>query len=58
MKNNDVELLFEDDEDVKVNNKVEETSTDEEFVKDPSLENVFPDKKDIDIDRLLNKFED
>lgn len=58
MKNNDVELLFEDDEDVKVNNKVEETSTDEEFVKDPSLENVFPDKKDIDIDRLLSKFEE
>lgn len=58
MKNNDVELLFEDEEDVKMNNKVEETSTDEEFVKDPSLENVFPDKKDIDIDRLLSKFEE
>ena len=58
MKNNDVELLFEDEEDVKMNNKVEETSTDEEFVKDPSLENVFPDKKDIAIDRLLSKFEE
>ena len=49
MNKNDVEFLFEED--------VQEENQDEEFIKDPSLDNVFPDK-DIDIDRLLNKFEE
>lgn len=42
----DIELLFD------------EENEDEEFVKDTSLEDVFPDKQDVDIDRLLNKFEE
>lgn len=59
MKNDDVELLFEDEEDIKMNKAEEVPASDEEnFVKDPSLDNVFPDKKDIDIDRLLSKFEE
>ena len=49
MNKNDVEFLFEED--------VQEENQDEEFIKDPSLDNVFPDK-DVDIDRLLNKFEE
>ena len=49
MNKNDVEFLFEED--------VQEENQDEEFIKDPSLDNVFPDK-DIDIDRLLNQFEE
>ena len=60
MNNDDVELLFEDEEDIKLNeeaSKKENTKT-EDFVKDPSLDNVFPDKKEIDINHLLNKFEE
>ena len=49
MNKNDVEFLFEED--------VQEENQDEEFIKDTSLDNVFTDK-DIDIDRLLNKFEE
>ena len=40
----DIELLFEDEED--------------EFIKDPSLDDVFPDKNDVHYDRLLNKYEE
>ena len=40
----DIELLFEDEED--------------EFIKDPSLDDVFPDKNDVHYDRLLNRYEE
>lgn len=57
--NDNVELLFEDEEDIEMNKVAEEVpANDEDFVKDPSLNDVFPDKKDIDIDRLLSKFEE
>lgn len=62
MKNNDIELLFEDEEDIELSQKAESEmasqQSEENFIKDPSLDDVFPDKKDIDIDRLLNKFEE
>ena len=54
-----------------ITNKLEDKNTDEsekkdiyglenkeEYMKDPSLDDVFPDKNDVDIDRLLNKFEE
>ena len=43
MKNDDIETLFDEDD---------------EFVKDPSLDNVFPDKDDFDKDNLLSRYED
>lgn len=62
MKNNDIELLFEDEEDIELSQKAESEmasqQSEENFIKDPSLDDVFPDKKDVDIDRLLNKFEE
>lgn len=56
MKNDDIEFLFDDEEtiDDKANEVVE---TKEEYIKDPSLDDVFPDKADVDVNRLLNKFE-
>ena len=54
-----------------ITNKLDDKNTDEsekkdiyglenkeEYIKDPSLDDVFPDKNDVDIDRLLNKFEE
>lgn len=62
MKNDDIEVLFEDEEDIELNKQAENETVvqqnEEDFVKDPSLDDVFPDKKDVDIDRLLNKFEE
>lgn len=62
MKNDDIELLFEDEEDIELSQKAESEiasqQSEENFIKDPSLDDVFPDKEDIDIDRLLNKFEE
>ena len=62
MKNDDIELLFEDEEDTILNQQAESETvsqqSEESFIKDPSLDDVFPDKEDIDIDRLLNKFEE
>ena len=62
MKNDDIEVLFEDEEDIELNkqagNETIVQQSEEDFVKDPSLDDVFPDKKDVDIDRLLNKFEE
>ena len=62
MKNDDIEVLFEDEEDIELSKQTENKTVvqqnEEDFVKDPSLDDVFPDKKDVDIDRLLNKFEE
>lgn len=62
MKNDDIEVLFEDEEDIELSKQTENETVvqqnEEDFVKDPSLDDVFPDKKDVDIDRLLNKFEE
>ena len=61
MKDDEVEVLFEDEEDIELEKKrklVISDDNDEDFIKDPSLNDVFPDKKDVDIDRLLNKFEE
>ena len=61
MKDDEVEVLFEDEEDIELEKKrklVIPDDNDEDFIKDPSLNDVFPDKKDVDIDRLLNKFEE
>lgn len=62
MKNDDIEVLFEDEEDIELSKPTENETVvqqnEEDFVKDPSLDDVFPDKKDVDIDRLLNKFEE
>ena len=62
MKNDDIEVLFEDEEDIELSKQTENETVvqqnEEAFVKDPSLDDVFPDKKDVDIDRLLNKFEE
>ena len=61
MKDDEVEVLFEDEEDIELENKrktVKHDDNDEDFIKDPSLNDVFPDKEDVDIDRLLNKFEE
>ena len=57
--NLDDEEIHEDIMDNQDNNEEiqEEIRQTEEYVKDPSLDDVFPDKHDIDIDRLLNKFE-
>ena len=54
-----------------ITNKLDDKNTDEsekkdiyglenkeEYIKDPSLDDVFPDKNDVDIDRLLDKFEE
>lgn len=62
MKDDEIEVLFEDEEDIELEKKRKEAQktkdNDEDFVKDPSLNDVFPDKDDVDIDRLLNKFEE
>ncbi len=61
MKDDEVEVLFEDEEDIELEKKrklVISDDNDDDFIKDPSLNDVFPDKKDVDIDRLLNKFEE
>ena len=62
MKDDEIEVLFEDEEDIELEKKRKEAqktkNNDEDFVKDPSLNDVFPDKDDVDIDRLLNKFEE
>ena len=62
MKNDDIEVLFEDEEDIELSKQTENETVvqqnEEDSVKDPSLDDVFPDKKDVDIDRLLNKFEE
>ena len=63
MKDEEIEVLFEDDEDIELTRKRKENeeskiNDEEEFVKDPSLDNVFPDKDDVQIDRLLNEFEE
>ena len=62
MKDDEIEVLFEDEEDIELEKKRKEVQktkdNDEDFVKDPSLNDVFPDKDDVDIDRLLNKFEE
>ena len=61
MKDDEVEVLFEDEEDIELEKKrklVISDDNDKDFIKDPSLNDVFPDKKDVDIDRLLNKFEE
>ena len=60
MNNDDVELLFGDDEDNKVNEETskKENAQTEDFIKDPSFDSAFPDKKEIDINHLLNKFEE
>lgn len=62
MRNDDIEVLFEDEEDIELSKQTENETVvqqnEEDFVKDPSLDDVFPDKKDVDIDRLLNKFEE
>lgn len=62
MKNDDIEVLFEDEEDIELSKQTENETVvqqnEEDFVKDPSLDDVFPDKKDVNIDRLLNKFEE
>ena len=63
MKDEEIEVLFEDEEDIELNKKRkdEENKNDdveEDFVKDPSLDDVFPDKDDVNINRLLEKFEE
>ena len=61
MKRDDIELLFEDEEDVKISQESSKemiNQPNEEFIKDPSSGDIFIEKKDIDIDRLLNKFEE
>lgn len=77
MNKDDVELLFDEEEEEVLDNNLEnvdssenenidnqenkeinELADNEEFMKDPSLDDVFPDKNDVDIDRLLNKFEE
>ena len=62
MKDDEIEVLFEDEEDIELEKKRKEAQktkdNDEDFVKDPSLNDVFLDKDDVDIDRLLNKFEE
>ena len=61
MKRDDIELLFEDEEDVKISQESSKemiNQQNEEFIKDPSSGDIFIEKKDIDIDRLLNKFEE
>lgn len=61
MKRDDIELLFEDEEDVKISQEFSKemiNQQNEEFIKDPSSGDIFIEKKDIDIDRLLNKFEE
>ncbi len=63
MKDEEIEVLFEDEEDIELNRKRkdEENKNDdveEDFVKDPSLDDVFPDKDDVNINRLLEKFEE
>ena len=61
MKDEEIEVLFEDEEDIELAKKrkeaLEDTDSDTDFIKDPSLDNVFPDKDDINMDRLLNEFE-
>lgn len=61
MKDDEIEVLFEDEEDIELNKKRIDSekkmeNNDDEFVKDPSLDDVFPDKEDVNIDRLLNEF--
>ena len=62
MKDDKIEVLFEDEEDIELEKKRKEAqnikNNEDDFVKDPSLNDVFPDKDDVDIDRLLNKFEE
>ena len=62
MKDDKIEVLFEDEEDIELEKKRKEAQSiknnEDDFVKDPSLNDVFPDKDDVDIDRLLNKFEE
>ena len=60
MNKDDAELLFEDEEDIELNKKTETITqkNEEEFIKDTSLDDIFPDKKDVDIDNLLIKFEE
>ena len=55
MNKDDAELLFEDEEDIELNKKTETITqkNEEEFIKDTSLDDIFPDKKDVDIDNLL-----
>ena len=55
MKNDDIEFLF-DEADTVDEEKVQFLEQ-EEYIKDPSLDDVFPDKYDVDGNRLLNKFE-
>ena len=55
MKNDDIEFLF-DEADTVDEEKVQFLEQ-EEYIKDPSLDDVFPDKYDVDVNRLLNKFE-
>ena len=49
MHKND-EYLFDDEERSKLEDK--------DYMKDPSLDDLFPDKKDVDIDRLLRNYEE
>lgn len=65
--NNKVEFLFDDeDENNSVNNENNSQENDntekvnenlDDYVRDDSLNDIFPDKKDVMIDRLLNEFE-
>ena len=49
MHKND-EYLFDDEERSELEDK--------DYMKDPSLDDLFPDKKDVDIDRLLRNYEE
>ena len=46
MKNDDIEFLFDEDEDLDVN---AEPENDEEYIKDPSSDSVFPFKEDNEV---------
>ena len=56
----DIEVLFEDDEDKKLNEErmLEKEENLDDYVKDESLENIFPDKDDVKVDRLLEEFKE